>query len=1099
CVVDADSSQLAAVFAAKDGNSFVLQGPPGTGKSQTITNLIADYVARGKRVLFVCEKRAALDVVFHRLKQHGLEGSTALIHDSQGDKKAFIQDLRGTYEAYLAKADALAEREEERLRHVRAIERVTEQLARFDEGMQRVPPEHGVSTRGILSRLVALREQTPALSPETLEQLPPYRDFTAGEAALATVEEVLEDVGEGRCLGRHPLRLLGSEPVLADRPVAELGARITATRARLGELLTAVSDAELGGILSEETSLAVARSVMAYAVEVEELSALDQLTLLDPDHHRFRELEQRAADRERLQQAVLRTQVALAHWKQPILRGDLDDVIALAERVEGRALRFFSPAFWRVRGLFKARYDLAAHAVPPRWTRVLQALKEHYAAEDELLLADETFLGEFRHGPAPALLAQVQDLHARQAALDAAQRAFRAHLLSRGGDRRPVRRLLAVKPAFDALAAEVGPLLLAPDSMALGHLAETLDALAERAHVLRDLRPALADLISAAPRLHQAAAEFPWCSPALEAGILTAALEAIYRHDRGLLRTDGPAVEQHVARLGEATVALRGANAQVVAARVHADFGRAVARAELPAGGVADREWKRQYTRGRRELEHEFSKVMRYKSIRDLAAGDTGAVLRDLKPIWLMSPLSVSDTLPLDPSTFDVVIFDEASQITLEEAVPALFRAPQAIVVGDEKQLPPTDFFSSRQRDDEDEDEDPETTFELDADSFLNRAARSLPSTMLGWHYRSRSEALISFSNAAFYGGQLLTVPDVANTQARLPIVATRAEDATAATVLDRPVGFHLMTHGAYDKRKNPAEAEYVAHLVRSLLVDENKLSIGVVAFSEAQQGELETALETLANEDPDFRARLEAEWEREEDGQLVGLFVKNLENVQGDERDVVILSVCYGPGPKGPMRMNFGPINKSGGERRLNVVFSRAKRHMVVVSTIRGDAITNDYNDGAACLKRYLRYAEAMSVGDTAAARRTLDEATRRPRTPTLTRPDPVLEDVATALEAEGLTVDRDLGDSAFRCDLAVRVPGEPRYRLAVLLDRDGDRADQDPAERYLLRPEVLAAFGWRVTWVLAKDWHHHRDAERQRLLRLIGVPPVTPDAKNM
>ena len=152
-----------------------------------------------------------------------------------------------------------------------------------------------------------------------------------------------------------------------------------------------------------------------------------------------------------------------------------------------------------------------------------------------------------------------------------------------------------------------------------------------------------------------------------------------------------------------------------------------------------------------------------YKSIRDLAAGETGRVIQDLKPIWLMSPLSVSDTLPLDPDLFDVVIFDEASQIPIEEAIPAAYRSPQVIVVGDEMQLPPTTFFASGRGEDEAlvvEEEGERIEVDLDADSFLTQSAQNLPSTLLAWHYRSRYEALISFSNAAFYGGQLYTIPD---------------------------------------------------------------------------------------------------------------------------------------------------------------------------------------------------------------------------------------------------------------------------------------------------------------------------------------------------
>ena len=203
---------------------------------------------------------------------------------------------------------------------------------------------------------------------------------------------------------------------------------------------------------------------------------------------------------------------------------------------------------------------------------------------------------------------------------------------------------------------------------------------------------------------------------------------------------------------------------------MRARFLAGVAHAARPVTGMtpAERAAKQAWTTGRRELEHEFGKVMRYRSIRDLASGDPGAVVAALRPVWLMSPTSVSDTLPLDPSLFDVVVYDEASQIPVEEAVPAMHRAEQVVVVGDQMQLPPTQYFSTRAGDDapagapegaEDPDDD-RVGVVLDGDSFLAQSAVRLPSTMLTWHYRSRFEALIGFSNAAFYASRLSTVPD---------------------------------------------------------------------------------------------------------------------------------------------------------------------------------------------------------------------------------------------------------------------------------------------------------------------------------------------------
>jgi hypothetical protein len=263
--------------------------------------------------------------------------------------------------------------------------------------------------------------------------------------------------------------------------------------------------------------------------------------------------------------------------------------------------------------------------------------------------------------------------------------------------------------------------------------------------------------------------------------------------------------------------------------------------------------------------------------------------------------------------------------------------------------------------------------------------------------------------------------------------------------------------------------------LVRGLLLGESGLTLGVVAFSEAQQDEIEQALRRLAEEDPLFGERLDAEWEREDDGQFAGLLVKNLENIQGDERDVIILSVCYGPNPDGKMRMNFGPINQSGGEKRLNVAFSRSKHHMAVVSSIRHHAITNDYNEGARALKNYLHYAEAHSAGQAETAQRILNELAQGQGSGSLRREHPghpVLEQIQEALEGRGYLVDRDVGQSQFRCHLAVYREGDLEYRLAILADTEDWYQQADALEREVLRPRLLEAFGWRVALVLVKDW---------------------------
>ncbi|HKB89939.1 MAG TPA: AAA domain-containing protein, partial [Opitutaceae bacterium] len=501
------------------------------------------------------------------------------------------------------------------------------------------------------------------------------------------------------------------------------------------------------------------------------------------------------------------------------------------------------------------------------------------------------------------------------------------------------------------------------------------------------------------------------------------------------------------------------------------------------------------YSAGRRELEHEFSKTQRRRSIRELADNETGIVIRDLKPIWLMSPLSVSDTIPLSSEAFDVVIFDEASQIPVEEAIPAIYRAQQIIVVGDEMQLPPTNFFSATRSTDPllfDGGADDVSADDLDADSLLKQASINLPSTMLGWHYRSRSETLISYSNAAFYESQLMTIPDRQIAAEGLnEIIVTKSEDGIAhiEALLKRRVSFHFVPKAVYEQRRNRAEADYIAHLLKEMLAQETKLTLGVVAFSEAQQTEIESALERLSAKDSLFARRLEAEYEREDEGQFCGFFVKNLENVQGDERDIIILSICYGYDRNRRMLMNFGPINQQGGEKRLNVIFSRAREHMVVVSSIRHTDITNDYNDGANCLRNFLEYAHACSKGEGAAAQRVLRTISpqKMPRAQSDAN-DPVVLQLADALKARGFVVETQVGQSEFRLPLAIRRSSVDQHALGILVDDGVHYAQKDILERYLLRPEVLESFGWKVALVLTKDWYHDPEGVLRHLERAVS-----------
>jgi predicted DNA-binding WGR domain protein len=1097
-VVSCDPTQTHAIALARSGASYIIQGPPGTGKSQTITNLIADFVVRGKRVLFVCEKRAAIDVVYHRLKQRGLHELCCLIHDSQADKKEFVMDLKATYESHLAaahkKPDEAAAR---RGRLVSQFEKELQPLEQFDAAMRGAPDTCAWPLRATLDRRIRLADQAPDLSPLEWERIPFYADWHHHRGQLTELGETVGDVQADGILAHHPLHLLSGKVVDAERPLELVSRCLTQSRAQLRRLQADLERLALpSGSFDDLGQLCQA---VAYARQAAFLARAKAMAILNAQSDAAQRWQAETKKIRQCDQEIAKKREATQAWREKLSPDDVETALAQARQFDGRMFAFLQPAWWRLRGVLQRAYDFSQHKVRPSWVRILDQLRnEHQAVARRDELARATCLAFGLEGDFNQLAAELLGLEQTIDRLPEAVRSQHRHATTSADGDAQILGLAALSDELGRLLANCDEFLDAYRHVSLPELEHAFTEMEDSLDELPDYLHCLTQLSALPPKLAESIRSFPLSLPALEAATAERSLQLAWR-DRAVGRFDGTARRRQLARLRRLGDEWQKQNAQRVREIIRQTFLEHVNAFASPAAqlSVPQKAFKPTYNRGRRELEHEFAKTMRYKSIRDLMSGDSGAVIRDLKPVWLMSPLSVSDTLPLDADHFDVVIFDEASQITLEEAVPSIFRARQAIVVGDEMQLPPTNFFVSQRPDEGDEltfEENGElVTYDVDSNSFLNQAARNLPACMLAWHYRSQSESLISFSNHAFYDGRLLTVPDARlSTRGARELRVESPEDATqnADELLERAVSFHFLEHGVYENRRNAEEAAYIAGLVRRILEREEGRSIGIVAFSEAQQTEIESALASLADEDPEFARRLELETEREEDEQFVGLLVKNLENIQGDERDIIILSVCYGPTRDGKIRMNFGPINVSGGHKRLNVAFSRARCQMALVSSIRFSDITNDYNEGANCLKNYLRYAEAASIGDVEIASQLLGSLSQaRKATDARERTDDaVVAQLASALEERGYRVDRSVGQSHFRCDLAVSRAGDRAYRLGILVDTADWYAQRDLIERELLKPDLLTAFGWRTYVVLARDWYQDRAGVLARIERLLA-----------
>ena len=428
-------------------------------------------------------------------------------------------------------------------------------------------------------------------------------------------------------------------------------------------------------------------------------------------------------------------------------------------------------------------------------------------------------------------------------------------------------------------------------------------------------------------------------------------------------------------------------------------------------------------------------------------------LLPKLCPCMLMSPISVAQFIDPNQPKFDLVIFDEASQMPTSEAVGAIGRGKALIVVGDNKQMPPTNFFATQQVDDEDAAID-------DLDSILDDCqALSLPDHYLAFHYRSKHESLIAFSNHEYYDGRLITFPS--------------ADDRLRKVSL-------VKVDGVYDKggkRSNRAEAEaVVAEVIRRLADPElSKRSIGVVSFSIVQQNLIEDVLMEELAKKPELEAiALQSE---------EPIFIKNLENVQGDERDVILFSVGYGPDKDGNVSMNFGPLNNRGGERRLNVAVSRARYEMIVFSTLRAEQIDLRRSQalGVEGLQKFLKYAETGEIASsttTVSASATASDGSAAVSVASATgSSDSLAADIASTLSSLGYETATAVGRSLFKVDVAVIDPHDhERYLLGILIDNHARHATKIARDRELTQPSVLKGLGWSVLRVWSVDWLQNR-----------------------
>jgi len=437
-------------------------------------------------------------------------------------------------------------------------------------------------------------------------------------------------------------------------------------------------------------------------------------------------------------------------------------------------------------------------------------------------------------------------------------------------------------------------------------------------------------------------------------------------------------------------------------------------------------------------LKREDQKKRNLKPIRDLLEAIPNLVF-SLKPCFMMSPLTVSQYINPNKMKFDVVIFDEASQIMPEDAVPCLIRAKQTIIMGDTQQLPPTTFFLSQ--DDDDVDEEIE-----DLESFLSEASTKFRSKSLDWHYRSKNENLIAFSNRFFYENRLITFPNPKEDKSGLEFVHVK--------------------RGVYDRgksRKNRVEAGEVVKIYQDIQKKYPNKSVGIIAFSISQENAIREAFQ-VAN----------LQIEESIDPHIEDLFVKNLETVQGDERDIIIISFGYGKDSTGKLSYHFGPLNREGGYKRLNVAITRSRFKTIVLSSILPEELDEDklHSEGVKKLKMYMDFAKNKNFD------KFIEKAQG------LGFDSGFEEAVYQSLTDEGFSVSSQVGCSGYRIDLAIKHPKKPgEYILGVECDGAQYHSSRYARDRDKIRDLILSGLGWNIHRIWSEDWLNNREFEIEKI----------------
>lgn len=1063
CVLDADSSQVLAIQTALAGRNLVIQGPPGTGKSQTISNLIASAMHAGKTVLFVAEKLAALEVVHDRLKAVELGPLCLELHGRKVAKTQVVAQLNEALNAVSPPAPSSS--------LCRELDRVTEDLWAHSDRYHHVYHPSELTPYQALGGICALRDSGAALPDFKVVDAEKWSSEQI-DTFLKEVEALSERLTLSGVPARHPWRgsSTGAINPLDGERLAQLATAFAAALQKLlGSLavgwkqVKASESAELK-LVPFSMTLEVAKALRVAADRPDETIELLCRPRWAEEIGGLRKLAD-LAQRVHEERSALSGMVVEAAWQRDWS----------AERTEiagsGRSLFRF------LRGPYRAAIrTLSGHlrGSLPKSYEDRVALLDRLMACQQLVQEFDRFAATYLDDlgaigqSLPAGWSRVTALAhwveatkgLNEAVAVRSPRCLRPKDECRHLSERVVQEAHAAFEALNALRSFIG-LREKAWSGELAEIALPIAALVERAAAWRD-----------SPQRYN---EWPPVRQGLEllhARTTGGFLEKVYRGDIQPAdmrsRVHLAILEQIWNEMCRQEPGLSMADGRVLDAKV-ADFRRLDARrVEAAAREVARKHFDAKPTGQVGEMgiiRGEANKKRNLLPVRKLLEKAGGAVQK-LKPVFLMSPLSVAQYLAPGRLQFDLLLIDEASQVRPADALGAVARAKQVVVVGDAKQLPPTDFFNRMVADGDgaadDEAAAPGPPLG-DMESILSLCDATFTSrTMLAWHYRSQHPALIAVSNRNFYENRLLLPPSV----------------VTSHAVEGLGVFFHRTPDGGYDRGRsatNLVEAEIVADAVCEVARRHPEKSLGVGTFSVSQRDAIRDLVDARRRADPSLEPFFATSREHP-------FFVKNLESIQGDERDIIFISVGYGRDKDGRLVQNFGPIGRDGGERRLNVLISRARERCEVFSPITADDVdASNRKPGLVALKEFLQFAQKGYFDVPTKTNKAFDSDFE--------------ESVANYLKRQGYEVHAQVGMAGFYIDLGVIDRRNPnRYLVGIECDGATYHSSRSARDRDRIRQAILESRGWKIHRIWSTDWFHRRADQEKRLLDMLTKYEFAP-----